>query len=63
LLKSSHDPDGSHSWIEINEWAIDAANGAARPIIIMRTDEYYDVMQMSKINSAIESRTNVEGAE
>jgi hypothetical protein len=43
VLKSKHDPDGLHSWLEINGWAIDAANGANRPVIIMPTDAYYNM--------------------
>jgi len=49
LLKSEHDPKGLHSWIEANGWVIDVANGANRPIIIMQTDAYYQLMRMTNV--------------
>ena len=48
-LKSAHDPDGMHSWLEINGWAIDVANGASRPVIIMPTDDYYSLLHMTNV--------------
>jgi hypothetical protein len=47
VLRSEHDPDGMHSWLEINGWVIDAANGADRPVIITSTNAYYRVMQVT----------------
>ena len=50
LLKSAHDSKGLHSWIEIKGWAIDAANGANRPVIIMPTDDYYKLLQITNVH-------------
>jgi hypothetical protein len=50
LLKSKHDPNGLHSWIEINGWAIDVANGANRSIIIMQANTYYDLAKMTNVH-------------
>jgi hypothetical protein len=49
LLKSKHDPDGLHSWMEINGWAIGVANGANRPVIIMPIDAYYSLLQITDL--------------
>jgi hypothetical protein len=49
LLRSEHDPEGLHSWLEINGWAIDTANGASRPVIIMPTDAYYGVLHVTNV--------------
>jgi hypothetical protein len=49
LLKSEHDPDGMHSWLEINGWVIDAANGADRPVIIVPTEGYYSMLRITKV--------------
>jgi hypothetical protein len=51
VLKSEHDPDGMHSWLEINGWAIDAANGADRPVIITPVGVYYRVMQVTNASA------------
>jgi hypothetical protein len=34
---------------EINGWAIDAANGANRPVIIMATEAYYRMLQITDV--------------
>jgi hypothetical protein len=39
---------GERPWLEINGWVIDAANGAARPVIIMSTAAYYSVMRIGE---------------
>jgi hypothetical protein len=50
LLKSEHDPDGLHSWIETaSGWVIDVANGANRPVIITPSEIYYERMQITEI--------------
>jgi hypothetical protein len=49
LLKSTHDPDGMHSWLEINGWAIDVANGANRPVIIMPKEDYYNMLHVTNV--------------
>jgi hypothetical protein len=49
VLKSEHDSDGMHSWLEINGWAIDVANGANRPVIIMPADAYYSLLQITNV--------------
>jgi hypothetical protein len=49
LLKTEHDPDGLHSWIEVNGWVIDVANGADRPIIVMPVNDYHGLMQMTDV--------------
>jgi hypothetical protein len=49
VLKSKHDPDGLHSWLEINGWAIDVANGVSRPVIIMPKEDYYRLLHMTNV--------------
>jgi hypothetical protein len=58
-LRSLHDPDGLHSWLEINGWVIDAANGASRPVIIAPKDVYYSLLQIveASVIDAIATRS------
>jgi hypothetical protein len=56
LLGNSDDPDGQHSWIETDGWAIDASNGAHRPVLIMPVKDYYERTQMTAIRSSNEDQ-------
>src|SRR5262249_44581701 len=47
LIKNEHDPEGLHSWIEIKGWTIDASNGTSNPVIIMPTNSYCGMMQIT----------------
>jgi hypothetical protein len=60
VLKSEHDPDGLHSWLEINGWAIDVANGASRPVIIMPTDAYYNTLHVTNVEDQQLRRYSLE---
>jgi hypothetical protein len=42
-------PLGLHSWIEVDGWAIDAANGGMRPALVARADHYREEMQATDI--------------
>jgi hypothetical protein len=48
-LRTETDPDGLHSWIETDGWVIDAANGAQRPVLIMKVDDYRNRLQLVDI--------------
>jgi hypothetical protein len=45
---------GEHSWVECEGWAIDASNGADRPIVIVRATEYRRMIQATNIAQAID---------
>jgi hypothetical protein len=49
VLKTARDPRGWHSWLEVGGWAIDAAHGGRRPILIMPTSIYYDVVRIAGV--------------
>jgi hypothetical protein len=51
LMRSEHDPNGLHSWLEVNGWVIDGSNGTDNPVLIMPTDVYYDQFQMSDVHN------------
>ena len=47
-LRSEADPQGLHSWIECDGWAIDAANGGTgRPVLFVPTADYRAQMQFT----------------
>lgn len=50
LLKGEKDPDGLHSWAELNGWVIDGAGGAqGQPILIQRAADYYAQRQITNV--------------
>jgi hypothetical protein len=54
-LKNKADPQGLHSWIEIDGWAIDASNGAAgSPVLVAPIAEYYAYLQLTDIHTLTE---------
>jgi hypothetical protein len=60
LLKSSADPDGLHSWIECDGWAIDASGGAqGNPIMIERTAAYYERLRLTAVRR-LDSETSCD---
>jgi len=50
LAQSAEDPLGYHSWIEFDDWVIEVAHGALQPIIILRKETYYSLMQLTNIH-------------
>jgi hypothetical protein len=44
---------GEHSWIEVEGFAIDAANGARRPVAIMRANVYRETMGATNVRRAV----------
>ena len=51
VLASRSDPDGLHSWIEADGWAIDASGGAAaNPIMVQRVADFYERTKMTGVH-------------
>lgn len=51
MLASANDPDGLHSWIEADGWAIDASGGAVgNPIMVQRVAAFYERMKITKVH-------------
>jgi hypothetical protein len=58
-LKSEADPQGLHSWIEADGWAIDASGGAlGNPIIVQRVADFYAMYQLENIIDIESEQTN-----
>jgi hypothetical protein len=54
LLKTQDDPEGLHSWIEKDGWAIDGSGGAlGNPIIVQTVEDFYARWQLSKVRDAL----------
>jgi hypothetical protein len=50
VLKSEADPDGLHSWVEADGWAIDVSGGAlGNPVVIQPAEDFYVRYRMSAI--------------
>ena len=50
LLRNADDPEGLHSWVELDGWAIDGSGGGyGNPIILKRTDQFYARWQLSDV--------------
>jgi hypothetical protein len=50
ILKADHDPDGLHSWIEVDGFAIDGSNGGeGLPILVQAVESYYRQRQLTGI--------------
>jgi hypothetical protein len=51
VLASRKDPDGLHSWIEADGWAIDASGGAAdNPIMVQRIADFYERFKVTGVH-------------
>lgn len=56
LLASPADPDGSHSWIEADGWAIETSGGAVgNPIFVRRVADYYKQMKLANVREVTPS--------
>jgi hypothetical protein len=50
VLASAKDPEGLHSWIEADGWAIDASGGAAgNPIMVQRITAFYERLKVTNV--------------
>jgi hypothetical protein len=55
LLRNDSDPEGLHSWIEMDGWAIDASGGGAyNPITIRRVEPFYKSLRLENIRERTE---------
>ena len=51
VLASRKDPDGLHSWIEADGWAIDASGGATgNPILVQRVWPFYERLKVTNVH-------------
>jgi hypothetical protein len=51
ILASRKDPDGLHSWIEADGWAIDVAGAAAgNPIMMQRVADFYERLKVTNVH-------------
>lgn len=50
ILKSDADPEGLHSWVEIDGWTIDASGGAlGNPIMMLPVEDFYAQWRLTNI--------------
>jgi hypothetical protein len=55
LLKNETYPEGAHSWIEAEDWAIDASNGAfGNPVLMIPAADYRALWQLTNISDITE---------
>ena len=43
---------GVHSWLESNDWAIDASNGASRAVLVMKSNTYRTLQAARNMNTS-----------
>jgi hypothetical protein len=54
LLKTKADPEGLHSWVEADGWAIDGSGGAlGNPIIFQPLGDFYARWQLTNVRDAL----------
>jgi hypothetical protein len=54
LLKTKADPEGLHSWVEADGWAIDGSGGAlGNPIIVQPVADFYARWQLTNVRDAL----------
>jgi hypothetical protein len=44
---------GPHSWLECDGWAVDASNGATRPVLIQRASDYRLNVKATDVQEAL----------